>query len=365
MHLVAAITPHGYGHAAQLAPVLDALAQQQPALRLSVLTDLPEAFLRERIGASFAYHRHRPDFGLHMKSALEIDLERSARAYRELHADWPARVEAEMRRLAALAPDLVLADVPALTLAAAERLGVAAVALCSLNWADIYRHYFAGRPEADAVLAQLEAAYAGARLFLCPEPSMPMAWLPRRRPVGPIARRGRERRAELVDRLGLRPDAGLVLVAPGGVGARFPVEDWPRGAGMHWLVADDWRVDHPDVSTLGAAGMPFIDLLASADAVLGKCGYGTVAECAVNGTPLLYVPRPDWPEERWLGEWLARHRAGVPLPASRLIDGAMQAGLERCRGLAPERPAADGAGQAAAGILAVMEAQPTAKCRAR
>jgi len=357
VRLVAAITPHGYGHAAQLAPVLDALARRCPALRLGVLTDLPEAFLRERIGAPFEYHRHAPDFGLHMKSALEVDLERSARAYREQHADWPARVDAEARRLAALAPDLVLADVPAVILAAADVLGVPAVALCSLNWADIYRHYFADRPEAAGVLAQLEAAYGGARLFLCPEPSMPMPWLARCRTVGPIARRGRDRRAALVERLGLAPQTSLVLVAPGGVGARFPVEDWPPDAGIHWLVADDWRVDHPAVSTLGATGMPFIDLLASADAVLGKCGYGTVAECVVNGTPLLYVPRPDWPEERWLAAWLARHRAGVPLPAARLADGAMRERVDRCRALAVRRVEADGAAQAADRILALVGTQ--------
>lgn len=355
MHLVVAITPHGFGHAAQVAPVVNALAHRRPGLRITVLTSVPEAFLRERIEVPFTCHRHAPDFGLCMKSALEIDLERSARAYRDLHADWAAAMAAESGLLAGLVPDLVLADVPYLTLAAASALSVPAVALCSLNWADIYRHYFSTRPEAGTVLAQMEAAYESARLFLCPEPSMPMPWLHNRRQVGPIARRGTDRRALLNERLGLSGSDSLVLVAPGGVDTRFPVERWPRHAGVNWLVPADWRVIHPNAYDIEATGVAFIDLLRSADALLGKCGYGTVAECVVNGTPLLFVPRPDWPEDRCLQDWLEAHRAGVPLPPHCLEDGDMRVQVRHCRALDPAAVEPDGAMQAAAEIDRLLQ----------
>ena len=42
------------------------------------------------------------------------------------------------------------------------------------------------------------------------------------------------------------------------------------------------------------------DLIRLADAVLGKLGYGFVSECLTMGTPLIYVPRHNWPEERYL-----------------------------------------------------------------
>jgi len=42
------------------------------------------------------------------------------------------------------------------------------------------------------------------------------------------------------------------------------------------------------------------DYIALADAVLGKLGYGFVSECLTLGTPLIYVPRQNWPEERYL-----------------------------------------------------------------
>lgn len=42
------------------------------------------------------------------------------------------------------------------------------------------------------------------------------------------------------------------------------------------------------------------DLIPLADAVLGKLGYGFVSECITLGTPLIYVPRQNWPEEPYL-----------------------------------------------------------------
>lgn len=42
------------------------------------------------------------------------------------------------------------------------------------------------------------------------------------------------------------------------------------------------------------------DLIHLADVVLGKLGYGFVSECLTMGTPLIYVPRQNWPEERFL-----------------------------------------------------------------
>lgn len=304
--------------------MLNTLLRQLPTLRVTLLTSLPRALLRGRMQGEFALIEEAPDFGLVMNSALAIDLDSSAAAYRRLHQDWDQRVEREAQRLRRLAPDLVLADVPYLTLAGAAKAGIPALALCSLNWADIYRHYFARLPEAPQVLAQMQEAYRSARVFLCPEPSMPMDFLDRhkRMAVGPIAASGAARRAELLARLPTGA-AGqrVILVAPGGVQTRFPMEHWPTEQGIHWLVSADWRVQHPDVSSYQSTGMGFIELVASCDAVLGKCGYGTVAECVVNATPLMYIPRPDWPEESALLHWLQAHNAALAVDGQRLETG--------------------------------------------
>ncbi len=351
MHLLVAITPHGFGHAAQVSPVINALHRRLPAMRLTVLTSLPEAFLRERIQGEFSLIAQAPDFGLRMQSALEIDLDGSAAAYTELHRNWQQRVDAESRKLDAFAPDLVLADVPYLTLAAAKQVGIPAAALCSLNWADIYRHYFADRGDACMILQHMESSYRSAGIFLCPQPSMPMPFLDRRVSIEPIAARGRSRRHELMHQLGLDPGQSLVLIAPGGIETRFALENWPQAQGIHWLVSERWQVRRQDVSPLEKIGFSFTDLVASCDAVLGKCGYGTVTECVVNATPLLYIPRPCWPEEHVLLQWLETHNAAVRVDPRRLVSGKFADLVERARSRSVTPCSAGGARQAADHLL--------------
>lgn len=321
MHVLVAITSHGFGHAAQVAPVIDALRRRLPALRVTLLTSLPDSFLRERFTGGFERIRQAPDFGLLMKSALDIDLEGSARAYAQLHASWDETIDSAARQLRSLGPDLVLADAPYQTLAAAQRANIPSLALCSLNWADIYRFYFSQRAEASQILADMESAYRAADVFMCPEPSMPMPNLDNTMAIGAIAAKGTCRRAGLREILGLDAGTAVVLVAPGGVQTRFDIEQWPVGQNIHWLVSEAWKVRHPDASPFERLEFSFTDLVASVDGVLGKCGYGTVSECVVNGTPLLYIPRPEWPEEATLLSWLKQHQAAVEVMPERLRSG--------------------------------------------
>jgi len=355
MHLLVAITPHGFGHAVQVAPLINALAQRLPALRVTIQSTIPAWFLRQRIHAEFQLVERSTDFGLMMNSGLDIDLESSAKAYADLHRSWEARVSDEACRLRALAPDLVLADVPYLTLAAAQAAALPALALCSLNWADIYRCYFARRREAPRILEQMEAAYSAAGVFLCPEPSMPMNRLSNTLTIGPIAARGQNRREALNERLGLDSDTALVLVAPGGVKTRFAMERWPADRNIHWLVSEEWRVRHPCATAFEPIGMAFSDLVVSCDALLGKCGYGTVTECVVNGTPLLYIGRPDWPEEPTLLGWLNDHQAAVEVPPAKLASGTLRDIVAAARALPVRRCEPTGVEQAAAVLQAYLQ----------
>ena len=91
MHLFVDISAHGFGHLAITAPVLNALAEIVPELRLTVRSGLPASRLHERIAPAFTHLPEASDFGFAMLDATRIDLPASAAAYRTAHADWPAR----------------------------------------------------------------------------------------------------------------------------------------------------------------------------------------------------------------------------------------------------------------------------------
>jgi hypothetical protein len=302
-HLVVAISGHGFGHVAQTAPILNALHQRMPQLRLTVRSAVPLAQLRSRIHAPFAHLTSEGDIGMMMSSALDVLAGDSRAAYRAFHAGWNARVDYEARQLNDLKADFVFSNVGYLPLAGAQRAGIPNAALCSLNWADIYRHYCG----ADAIAAQIHDCYASADAFLRATPGMPMATLPNLIPVPPIAATGTNRRAELNRRLGLSVGEKLVLVSLGGIASRLPVEAWPRIAGVRWLVQENWQVEHPDAIILETLQMDFCDLLASSDALICKPGYGSFVEAASCGVPVLYVNRADWPEAPALNTWLQQH----------------------------------------------------------
>lgn len=329
MHLAVAISSHGYGHGAQTATVLTALRARYPALRLTILTGLPKKFLADRIPGEFELIDWRGDFGLRMASAIEADLVRSAADYAAFHANWDQRLAETSVLLERLSPDLLLANVPYLPLAASAQLGLPSIALCSLNWADIYRHYFSGRPESTDILECMLSAYNSAEQFLCPAPSMPMPDLNNVQPIGPLARLGRDCRESLCAQLGVRASQRIVVIAPGGFPLQLPLGDWPKVDDITWIIPDDCAASRMDMHTFASLGIGFTDLLASVDAVLGKLGYGTVAECACNGTPLLYMPRPDWPEEQCLVEWLQVHGRCAPVIFEQVLKGELRETLDQ------------------------------------
>ncbi|MBI3223000.1 MAG: hypothetical protein HYZ46_08080 [Nitrosomonadales bacterium] len=302
-HLVVSITAHGYGHVAQTAPVLNALYRLMPDLKITVRCALEPEHLRSRIQAPFSHLAEPGDIGMLMSSPLDVRVAESCAAYRDLHAGWDRRVANEAQLLRDMQADFVFSNVGYLPLAGAVRAGISCAALCSLNWADIYRYYCGD----DDIAAQMQSCYANAGGFLRATPGMEMSDLPNVLPVSPIAAVGRNRRAEL-DRL-LRLPAGdrLVLVSMGGIASRLPVGRWPRMDRVRWLVPRCWQVDHPDAIEIESLPLGFSDLLASSDALICKPGYGSFVEAACSGVPVLYVSRANWPESSCLIAWLEQH----------------------------------------------------------
>lgn len=344
-HLFVDISSHGLGHLAQAAPVVNALRSALPKLRLTIRCGLPKERLALRINGHFEHIHATSDFGFAMNNALDIDLPASAQRYRDFHADWQARVSAEAEFLSRLAPDAVFTDVAYLPLAAAKALGIPAASLCSLNWADLVRHYFRHEAWLSTLHGQILAAYRSARVFLRTTPGMPMFDLPNVVAVGPIAAAPDLDRGEVARRLDLPTERRWVLVGLGGFDFPLPIEQWPRRDNIIWL--------RPEI--LGDSGVRFNDLLASVDAVLTKPGYGTFTEATVHGVPVLYLPRPDWPEQVCLIDWLHAHNRAAKITRQQAQEGDLLSTLEALWALpAPKRPAPTGIAQAAKALLDLL-----------
>jgi hypothetical protein len=350
-HLFADISAHGFGHLSQAAPVLNALAERLPALRLTVRSGLSAEKLRARLRPAFTHLPASSDFGYVMRDAVRVDLPATARAYRAQHKNWAQRVADEAALLSKLQAQLVFSDVAYLPLAGAAQAGIPAVALCSLNWADLFAHYFGAEDWAPPIHQQMLAAYNSAAFFLRATPGMPMPDLQRLRPIGPIAALGNDIRQALRQRLGCPPNERLLLIAFGGFDKRLPIERWPPIENVRWLVPAAWPLKHAAVSATEPLGYPFTDLLRAVDAVITKPGYGTFAEAACNGTRVLYLRRDDWPEQDYLIDWLKKNGSCYEVGAADLMSGHLQEPLSRLFEQARPAPPLPGGIDEAAEVL--------------
>jgi hypothetical protein len=341
-HLVVSISGHGFGHVAQTAPILNLLFKLMPHLRMTVRSVVPLAHLRSRIKVPFEHLQSHGDIGMIMYSALNVCVADSQAAYQDFHADWSTRVADEAKLLRKLEADAVFSNVGYLALAGAQEACIPNAALCSLNWADIYR-YCCGN---DAIAKQIYSCYARADVFFRATPGMQMNDLPNLVPVAPIAAVGENKRNQLIQLLQLSPKDKLVLVSMGGIASRLPIERWPSLENVFWLVQESWEVNHPKAVVLETLQTNFSDLLASCDALVCKPGYGSFVEAACCGTPVLYVDRPDWPETPALVDWLQQHGMCREISLGQSESGEFLEELESVlRSPPPIRPIANGADQ--------------------
>ena len=58
------VSPHGFGHAARLSAVADAVYRNLPDCRFDIFTSVPAWFFRNSLAAPFTYHSAETDLGL-------------------------------------------------------------------------------------------------------------------------------------------------------------------------------------------------------------------------------------------------------------------------------------------------------------
>ncbi|HQT27446.1 MAG TPA: hypothetical protein PLK99_12765, partial [Burkholderiales bacterium] len=200
------ISAHGFGHVAQTSPVVNALFRRFHGLEVFVRSGLP--ILEGRLECPFEWINRSVDLGIVMKNAVDVDAAATASAYLAFHENWKKRVDDEAKWLGSMAFDLVLCNAPYLPLQAASLADIPSVALCSLNWADLYMYYCSSFPGSDTILGEMLEAYKSAAVFLRVEPGMPMDWAGGDW-IGPVAVAGKDGRNAIRKRLGLKQDEKL------------------------------------------------------------------------------------------------------------------------------------------------------------
>jgi hypothetical protein len=286
------ISSHGFGHLAQCAPVVCALRERVPNLEVLVRSGVDSRVLRSRLGDDIAVAPSPNDFGVVLASPLTVDGAGTLSAYRRLFSRIKPVQDATRQELEQTRPDLILSNAAFLSFGPAQVLGIPAVGLSSLNWADVLEAHSVDLPGSEPVIAAIRSEYAKARTFLKLTPSLDMSWLGNVVETGVIGQRGMRMRSALLHKLGAGSGDRIGVFAFGGDAPAAP-NLFGRSQDLHLLGPDAWA---------GLHGFRSADSIA--DFVVAKLGYGIVVEAALCGAPLLAFGRPRWPEDLALLSWM-------------------------------------------------------------
>lgn len=348
------ISGHGLGHLSISGPVITDFIKQFPMAQIVVRSKLTFETISTFVDGNFEYHRRAAEVTLVAPTALDVDVDRSVSAYESLYKRWDHELRVQSEFFQDVRPDLIVSNIDFLSLAAAQKAAIPTVALCCMNWVDMFRFFCTAAPHFREIDQLLLEAYAGTNLFLQPRPHMLMGDIAARHSIGPIARVGRNR-AEALRAL---TDCGkgdiLVLHSLGGWPGQSPAT-LPSMVGVKWLVpGGDWG-GRSDIYSCRALDWPFADIVASVDVVVGKDSYGTVVEAACAGVRLVMAPRGNWPEEDCLSNWARNNCCFILSDQSTAGEAGLRQAVERVLSL-DRRPAVSptGIGEAVNAIASIV-----------
>ena len=350
-----AISSHGYGHAAQVVPVLNELGRQVPGLRAMLRTQVPSSFFANRLTLPYQLSLMPQDVGCIQEDPLTIDIDRTWLEHVRFHGSWEDRLGAEVEALRAANPALVLSDIAPLAIAAARQAGIRAMALGSLSWDVILEPYLSrdarARQEQGRLLAQIRQAYGGAELMIRLSPGLPMPAFPVVKDIGPIINPVMPQRAALREALGATAQDRIALVAFGGIPlTALPIARMEAMDGWRFLVSGP--VPDGCRRTRSAEGLPFSfgAAMISGDVILTKPGYSTIVEAVRHRVPVCYVRRYNFADEQGLVDYLHRYGRGTELGRDAFLAGQWEDGLTSALHLPPASevaPEPNGAAEAA------------------
>lgn len=296
------ITAHGMGHLTRSLALAQALRALVPKLELVFSTPFPKSRLQRELPFAFQLRNCSYEPGTEQLDCFRTDIEKTRASQRAFFAERPGRLAEEESFLKQARPTGVISDIPALAIRAAANLGIPSVGVANFTWDWILEPILTAPPDRE-ILDTLRADYASGLHHLklpfgptsSPFPTSETAPLISRRSNHPA----RETRAQL----GIPETSNetLVLVCPGG----WDAAGWepirvPDCAGYRFVMVGDLPITaEAPVTHLPhdlPAGIDFPDLVACADLVLAKPGYGMASECAAHQTPLVAIERPDFRE---------------------------------------------------------------------
>ncbi len=317
------VSPHGFGHAARAAAVMQAISEMDASVGFEIFTTVPSWFFQDSMSASFTCHALLTDIGLVQKTAFQADLNKTLRSLNDF-LPFPASLISEISAIVKkLNCALIICDISPMGIPIAKEVGIPSVLVENFTWDWIYQQYASADNRFNGPIEYLRSLFQAVNYHIKTEPvccrsSVDLTTSPVSRKITTSADRIRKR-------LGLPETARMVLITTGGIKQSYgflkklkmlpDIHFVMPGAGPKMETRDNYIIlpHHSDFY--------HPDLVNAADAVVGKVGYSTLAEVYRAGIPFGYVVRSNFRESEPMTAFIEKEMQGIFLTESDFSNG--------------------------------------------
>jgi hypothetical protein len=348
------ITAHGYGHGTRSCDIINALRTTAPNQPIVVTTDLPETFMQSRLLDGIELRCGAFDIGLIQTDSIQMDLGASLKALEALYDRELELIRQEVDFMRSENIGVVVADIPAIPLAAAQQAGLPNMATSNFGWDWIYEEFGREDPRWRPYIEKFRSVYRQVDLLLRQPFAEPMESFPNKMDLPLLAEPGQNRKKQIAGITGADPDKRWILLSFTALDLKQPALDQlSRLSDYEWFSVEPLEWKHSPVHCLALDDVCFADVLASADIVVTKPGFGILSECIANNKPIIYSDRLHFREYGVLVIAIEKYCRHAFIPNSELYAGQLEKALSEIE-TAPEpreRIAGGGAVLAAREIL--------------
>ena len=324
---------------------------------MHVRTAAPEWLFSSSSGP-VSYTQQSLDVGIVQPNSLQMDLEATFRACRELHDRMPNLVEQEVKFIKQQKIDLILGDIPPACFEIAARANIPSVAITNFTWDVIYRAYSHVHPGFVPLIDDMTRFYSKATLALALPYPCDMSMFPRCEAIPWVARVSTLTRDRARAAFGLPQDRTVVLLSFGGLGLDdLPWRELDEMTEFFFVTTALSGKSRENFLILDGAQRHYEDLLRAVDVIVTKPGYGIVADVLAHRLPVLYTERGQFSEYPFLVHALNDLATAEFIPQDELLSGNIRPYLLR---LLEKKPSwrsvpLNGAEVAAKNILTLIE----------
>ena len=316
------ITAHGYGHGTRSCDILNALRIADPEIPILVKTDLPVDFMANRLPSSIEIRAGAFDVGLIQKDSIHADVDASLEALEKLYERETELIAQEMHFIQEENIGVVVADLPAIPLAAAQQAGVPTIGTSNFGWDWIYSEFVPRNPRWHYFVDKFRSVYEKTDLLLRQPFAEPMSAFTNSIDLPLLAKPGTSRRDFIAQTTGAEPLKKWILLSFTNLNLnKRALEQISYLDGCEIFTVEPLEWPNSDIHYLSRSLAPFSDILASCDIVVTKPGFGIVSECIANHKPIIYSDRENFLEYPILVEAIEKHCRQAFIPNAELYAG--------------------------------------------